>query len=185
MSVTTMKTPSFRALLLCTALFATGCDSLFFIEAEAEEICKTQADIDFPAAPPLGGSVQESLTFPLGDFSEPLPADAELESEIRLKVFEVTGDTDLSGIERATVSVRRPGTEQPIRIGEYRRTGSGATQTIRVVGTGSVDLLDLARQEELEFIFEASGSLPTQDWTADLRACAGIRAKANYFHLLF
>ncbi len=180
-----MRTPSLRALLLSAALLATGCESLFTIEAEAEEICKTEADVAFPGVLPINGNVRHSLTFPLGDFSEPLPAEADLKSEIRLKVFEVTADTDVSGIERASVSVRKPGSEESIRIGEYRRTGSGPTQTLRITGTSSVDLLDLARQEELEFTFEASGALPSQDWTADLKACAGVRAEASYFNLLF
>ncbi len=181
-----MRTTSLRALLLsATALLATGCDSLFFIEAEAEEICKAEPNIEFPAAFPGTASVQQTLTFPLGDFADPLPAEADVETELRLKVFEVTADTDLSGIERASVSVRRPGTEEAILIGEYRRTGTGATQTLRLTGSGAVDLLDLARQEELDFLFDARGSLPTRSWTATLRACAGVRAKASYFDLVF
>lgn len=181
-----MRMLPYRALLLSAALLATtGCESLFTIEAEAEEICKTEADIAFPGVLPINGTVGHSLTFPLGDFSEPLPPEAELKSEMRLKVFELTADTDLSGIERASVSVRKPGSEESIRIGDYRRTGTGPTQTLRITGTGAVDLLDLARQEELEVTFEASGSLPSEDWTAGLKVCAGIRAEANYFHLLF
>jgi hypothetical protein len=181
-----MRTTSLRALLLsATALLATGCDSLFFIEAEAEEICKAEPNIEFPAAFPGTASVQQTLTFPLGDFADPLPAEADVETELRLKVFEVTADTDLSGIERASVSVRRPGTEEAILIGEYRRTGTGATQTLRLTGSGAVDLLDLARQEELDFLFDARGSLPTRSWTATLRACAGVRARASYFDLVF
>ncbi|MCY1019922.1 hypothetical protein [Pyxidicoccus sp. MSG2] len=182
-----MRTTSFRALLLSSAaLFATGCDSLFAIEAEAEEICKTEPDLSFPAAFPGTASVQQTLTFPLGDFADPLPEEADLETELRLKVFEVTADTDISGIERASVSVRKPGSEDTILIGEFRRTGSGGpTQTLRLSGSGAVDLLDLARQDELDFVFDARGSLPTESWTATLRACAGIRAKANYFDLIF
>ncbi|MBZ4419316.1 hypothetical protein [Myxococcus sp. RHSTA-1-4] len=181
-----MRTTSFRALLLsATALLATGCDSLFFIEAEAEEICKAEPDVAFPAAFPGTTSVQQTLTFPLGDFSDPIPEEADVETELRLKVFEVTANTDLSGIERASVSVRRPGTEDTLLIGEYRRTSAAATQTLRLSGSGAVDLLDLARQEELDFVFEARGSLPTQEWRATLRTCAGIRAKASYFDLVF
>lgn len=182
-----MRTTSLRALLLsATALLATGCDSLFSIEAEAEEICKSEPDLSFPAALPITVSVERTLTFPLGDFADPLPEEADVETELRLKLFEVTADTDLSGIERATVSVRRPGTsEQPILIGEYRRTTTAPTQTLRLTGSGAVNLLDMAREEELDFIFEARGSLPSEDWTATLRACAGVRAQANYFDLVF
>lgn len=181
-----MRTTSFRALLLCsTALFATGCDSLFFIEAEAEEICKTEPDLEFPAAFPGTASVQQTLTFPLGDLSTPLPDDADVDTELRLKVFEVTADTDLSGIERASVSVRKPGTSDAILVGEYRRTGTSPTRVIRLTSSGAVDLLDLGREEELDFIFDARGSLPIESWTATLRACAGVRARADYFDFVF
>lgn len=181
-----MRTHSFRALLLCAvSLLATGCDSLFSIEAEVEEICKSEADLDFPAAFPGTASVQQSITFPLGDLSDPLPEDADVTSELRLKVFEVNATTDLSGIERATVSVRKPGTEQLILIGEYRRSGTGAVRQLRLTGSGAVDILDLATQDELDFVFEARGSLPTESWSADLKACADVKAKANYFNLLF
>lgn len=181
-----MRTTPFRALLLATcALLATGCDSLFSIEAEAEEICKSEPDVAFPAAVPLAVSVQHTLSFPLGDFADPLPPEADLETELRLKLFEVSANTDLSGIERASVSVRRPGTEDTILLGEYRRTSTAPTRTLRFSGSGAVDLLDLARQEELDFVFEARGTLPSQQWQATLRACAGIRAQATYFDLVF
>lgn len=180
-----MRKTSFRVLLLSAALFATGCDSLFFIEAEADEICKTEPDLSFPAAFPGTASVQQSLTFPLGNLSDPLPEDADIDSELRLKVFEVTADTDISGIERASVSVRKPGTEETILVGEFRRTSTAPTQKLSLTGSGAVDLLDLAREDELEFIFSARGSLPTEDWTATLRACAGVRARTNYFDLVF
>lgn len=181
-----MRTTSIRALLLSSlALCATGCDSLFFIEAEAEEICKSEPNLQFPAAFPGTVSVQQTLTLPLGGFSDPLPKESDVETELRLKVFEVTADTDLSGIERATVAVRRPGTEAPLLIGEYRRTSTTATRTLRLTGSGAIDLRDLARQKELDLVFNARGSLPTKSWTATLRACAGIRAKASYFDLVF
>ncbi|MFP2905233.1 hypothetical protein ACLESD_09285 [Pyxidicoccus sp. 3LFB2] len=181
-----MRTTSFRALLLSSlALCATGCDSLFFIEAEAEEICKTEPDLDFPAAFPGTASVQQSFTFPLGDFADPLPEDADVETELRLKAFDVTADTDLSGIERATVAVRKPGSSETILIGEYRRANTQPRQSISITGSGAVNLLDLAREDELDLVFDARGSLPTESWTASIRTCAGVRAKATYFDLVF
>ncbi|NPC86728.1 hypothetical protein HPC49_52165, partial [Pyxidicoccus fallax] len=134
---------------------------------------------------PLTVSVRQTLSFPLGDITDPLPEDAEVETDLRLKVFEVNADTDLSGIERASVSVRRPGTEDTVLLGEYRRTSTSPTRTLRITGSGSVNLLDLARQEELDFVFEARGTLPTEDWSASFRACAGVRAETNYFDLVF
>ncbi len=181
-----MRNTSIRALLLSSvALLATGCESLFFIEAEAEEICKTERDLSFPAAVPLTGNVQRSINFPLGDVADPLPEDTTVKTELRLRLFEVTADTDLSGVERASVSVRRPGSNDTHVLGEYTRTGTAPTRIIQLVSTGPVDLLDLARESELEFIFDARGSLPSQDWTANVRTCAGVKAHANYFDLVF
>lgn len=183
-----MRTPSFRTLLLASAvsLFGTGCDSLFNIEVEAERICKTEKDLSFPAALPGSASVQQSIQIPLGDFSSALPDDTDVRTELRLKLFDATATTDISGIERAKVSVRKPGSTDYVLLGEFRRTGtSGPTNTLELTGSGAVDVLDLAKQEELEFLFEASGSLPTQSWSADIDVCIGAKASANYFHLLF
>ncbi|MBZ4396002.1 hypothetical protein OWM54_27740 [Myxococcus sp. MISCRS1] len=181
-----MRTTSFRALVLSTcALVATGCDSLFFIEAEAEEICKAEPNVDFPAAFPGSADIEYALDFPLGDFDDVLPEDTDVETELRLRGFEVTSSTDLSGIERASVSVVKPGTSESILIGEYRRASTTPTQSIRLTGSGAVNLLDMAREDSLQLVFTARGSLPTRDWSARLEACAGVRAKANYFDLVF
>ncbi len=181
-----MRKTSIRALLLSSiTLLATGCGSLFFIEAEAEEICKTERDLAFSAALPLTVNLERSITFPLGEFSDPLPEDTKVETELRLRLFEVTADTDLSGIERASVSVRQPGSSTAHVLGEYQRTSTAPTRTLQLTSTGKVDLLDLAREPELELIFDARGTLPSEDWTASVRACAGVKAHANYFDLVF
>ncbi len=48
-----------------------------------------------------------------------------------------------------------------------------------------LDLQKVLRQEELELTMEASGVLPTRHWTADLRVCAGLSLKADFFDILF
>ncbi|NNB84342.1 hypothetical protein HJC10_21215 [Corallococcus exiguus] len=183
-----MRTKSFRTLLLAGAvtLLGTGCDSLFTIEVEAERICKTENDLSFPASPPIAGSVEQSFTIPLGDFASALPEDADVETELRLKLFDATASTDISGIERASLAVRKPGSAEYVVLGEFRRTGTaGSTNKLELTSSGAVDVLDLAKQEELEFRFQATGSPPTQSWTADVEVCVGAKASANYFGLLF
>ncbi|NOK37431.1 hypothetical protein D7W79_24995 [Corallococcus exercitus] len=183
-----MRTPSFRTLLLASAvtLLGTGCDSLFTLEVEAERICKTENDLSFPAAPPISGSVEQSFEIPLGDFASALPEDADVETELRLKLFDATASTDISGIERASLSVRKPGSAEYVLLGEFRRTGTGgSTNKLQLTSSGPVDVLDLAKQEQLEFLFQATGSPPTQSWTADVEVCVGAKASANYFGLLF
>ncbi|RKH03532.1 hypothetical protein D7Y13_22310 [Corallococcus praedator] len=183
-----MRTKTFRTLLLCCALplFTTGCESLFNIEVEAEEICKAEDDLSFPAAFPGSASVEQSIQVPLGDFASALPDDTDVETQLRLKLFDATATTDISGIERASLSVRKPGSPEYVLLGEFRRTGNGgATNKLQLTGSGAVDVLDLAKQEELEFLFQATGSLPTQPWSADIRVCVGAKASANYFGLVF
>ncbi|WP_404369056.1 hypothetical protein ACIHQR_05705 [Corallococcus coralloides] len=183
-----MRTKTFRTLLLAgaVALLGTGCDSLFTVEVEAERICKNENDLSFPASPPLAGSVEQSFTIPLGDFASALPADADVETELRLKLFDATASTDISGIERASLSVRKPGSAEYVLLGEFRRTSAGsATNKLQLTSSGAVDVLDLAKQEELEFLFQATGTPPTQSWTADVEVCVGAKARANYFGLLF
>ena len=183
-----MRTNSFRTLLLCCALplFTTGCESLFSIEVEAEEICKTENDLSFPAAPPLSGSVEQSFQIPLGDFANALPDDTDVETQLRLKLFDATATTDISGIERASLSVRKPGSTEYVLLGEFRRTGTGGpTNKLQLTSSGEVDVLDLAKQEQMEFLFQATGSPPSQSWSADVKVCVGAKAQANYFNLLF
>lgn len=180
--------PSFRVLLTTLPLLATGCSSLFFVEAETEEICKLERALSFPGALPGTASVEKSIAFPIGNFGESLP-EGDTESALRLQLFQLTatgGNPDLRGIESATVSMRKPGQSTPTKLLEYRRPANPpATQQISATGNESLDLLELARQEEVELLFEARGSLPPQDWTADFRACAGLRIQVNYFDLLF
>jgi hypothetical protein len=183
-----MRTP-IRTLLFCAAAtLASGCDSLFFVEAEAEEVCKTEQNVSFPGALPGTASIQQSFELPIGDVGAGLPG-GDMESELELKVFEVTvtgGGADLRSIERATVALRQPGTTTTITLIEYVRPANATSgTTLSLTATAPVDVLELARQESLELSFEARGSLPQQSWTANLRACAGVRAKVDYFDLAF
>jgi hypothetical protein len=181
--------PSLRTLLLsAAATLASGCgESLFFVEAETEEVCKTEQNVHFPAALPGTTSIQQNFELPIGDMGSSLP-EGQLESELRLKLFEVTvtgGGADLSGIERATVSLRQPGSTSVIKVIDYTRPANASGEKLTLTAATPVDLLELARQDTLEFSFEARGALPQQGWTATLRACAGMRAQVDYFDLVF
>lgn len=181
--------PSHRILLLtATASLLTACEGpLFFAEAETEEICKTESRVTFPAALPGTSSVQQSFELPIGDTGSALP-EGDLESELRLKVFELTATSgvDLRSIESATLTLRQPGATTGIRLVEYRRpSDSGPLTKITLTASAPIDVLELAREDTLEMTFEARGSLPQQEWTASLRACAGLRAKVDYFDLIF
>lgn len=180
-------------LLTTTTLFASGCrklaDTFFVMNAETEEICETVRGIELPASTPGTGTLVHTFEFPLGQIGADLP-EGRLETEFRLKLFELNvtgGDVDLSRLESAKVSLRRVGAQEVIRtLLEYRRPSqafSPARLTLRGVEAASV--AELAREDRLELVFEAQGPLPTQTWTADIRACAGLRAEVHYFEFIF
>ncbi len=182
--------PTLRVLVLTVAAtLATGCDSLFFVEAETEEICKTESSVSFPAAPPGTLSLRQAFSLPLGDVGESLP-EGQMESELRLRLFEITalsGNPDLRGIEFATITAQPSDPAiAPIKLLDYQRPASGASaNVISITGTNPVDVLALAREERLPLVFEARGSLPQQAWTAKVQICAGLRARVSYSDFIF
>ncbi|WNG40158.1 hypothetical protein F0U60_45420 [Archangium minus] len=183
-----------RVLLLTAAtLLTSGCrkiaDTFFVVNAETEEICKTERSIPIPAAAPGTGTLVHTFEFPLGEIGADLP-EGRLETEFRLRLFalDVTGgDVDLSGIESAKVSLRRPGSTEIIRtLLEYRQPTDAFSPTrITLRGVEAVSVAQLARDNRLELVFEAQGTLPPQAWTADLQACAALRAEVHYFRFIF
>ena len=180
-------------LLTTTALLASGCrkiaDTFFVVNAETEEICKAEQGIPFPAATPDTGTLVHTFEFPLGEIGADLP-EGRLETEFRLRLFQLDvtgGGADLSGIESAKVSLRRLGSTEIIRtLLEYRQPSDAFSPTritLRAVEAASVP--QLARDDRLELVFEAQGTLPPQEWTADLRACAGLWAEVHYFDFIY
>jgi hypothetical protein len=181
--------PSFRILLITLPLLATGCSSLFYVEAETEEVCKIQRNISFPASIPIPGTVSQTVSFPVGDIVGTLPS-GSTEAQLRVRLFELTttgsNPPDLSGIDRASVALRLPGQSAPTKLLEYKRpAGQTSTQKLTATGNGVLDLNELIRQDNLELTFEASGTLPQRDWTGDLRVCAGLWLKTDFLDLLF
>lgn len=180
-------------LLTATTLLASGCrkiaDTFFVVNAETEEICKTERSLAFPAAAPDTRTLVHVFDFPLGQIGQELP-EGRLETEFRLKLFELDvtgGEADLSGLEYAKVSLRRPGAQEVIRtLLEYRQPSQAFSPSrLALRGVEAASVAELAREDRLELVFEAQGTLPPQAWTADIRACAGLRTEVHYFELIF
>ncbi|WP_224372416.1 hypothetical protein [Hyalangium versicolor] len=178
--------PSIRILLIALPLLATGCDSLFYVEAETDEVCKTERKLSFPASIPIPGTVSRTMEFPVGDIIGTIPT-GSTEAQLRMRLFELTTtDVDLSGVEKASVSLRLEGQSAPMKLLEYKRPANQtATQKLTATGSGVLDLNELIRQENLELTFEASGTLPQRDWNGDLRVCAGLWLKTDVLDLIF
>lgn len=180
-------------LLTATTLLAPGCrkiaDTFFVMNAETEEICKNQRSIAFPAAAPDTRTLVHIFEFPLGQLGADLPK-GRLETDFRLKLFELNvtgGGADLSGLEYAKVSLRRPGAQEVIRtLLEYRQPSQAFSPTqLTLRGVEAASVAQLAREDRLELVFETQGTLPAQAWTADIQACAGLRAEVHYFEFIF
>lgn len=180
--------PSFRILLTVLPLLTTGCGSLFYVEAETEELCKTQRNITFPGSIPIPGTVSQTFNYPVGDITATIPR-GSTEAQLRVHLFEVTatsGTPDLNGVERASVAIRLPNHNTPTMLLEYRRPANQtSTQKLSAAGSGVLDLNQLLEQDTLELTLEASGTLPQRDWTADVRVCAGLWLRADVLDLIF
>jgi hypothetical protein len=182
---------SFTFLLCASALLATGCDNLFFLEAETDEVCKTQRGDVVPGAPlAIEGSIEQSIDFPVGAFGETALPDDAVDLVLRAKLFSVTATDptiDLSGIQEATVSARRIGEAgQGTLLLSYTRTAdSPASNRFVLTGDEEVELLEFNRGEDLELVFRATGTLPSRSWTPELRGCAGLQARGDYSDLIF
>jgi hypothetical protein len=180
--------PSIRILLIALPLLATGCDSIFYVEAETQEVCKTERNITFPASIPIPGAVSQTLNFPVGDISSSIPT-GSTQAQLRVHLFELTAtssNVDLNGVEQASVALRLPGETTPTKLLEYKRPANQtSTQKLSATGSGVLDLNELIRQDNLELTFTASGTLPQQDWNGDLRVCAGLWMKTNILDLIF
>src|SRR5690606_33704652 len=115
--------PSIRILLISLPLLTTGCSSLFSVEAETEELCKTQHNVSFPGLPLPPGTVSQTVDYPIGGLVGTLPAEST-EARLRMRLFEVTatgGNPELSGVERASVALRFPDQPTLTKVLEYRR----------------------------------------------------------------
>jgi hypothetical protein len=179
-------------LLTTTTLLAPGCrkiaDTFFVVNAETEQICQIERSIAFPAAAPDTGTLVHSLDFPLGQIGADLP-EGRLDTQFRLRLFELEvtgGGADLSGLEYAKVSLRRPGSAEVIRtLLEYRQPTQAFSPTrLTLRGVEAARVAQLAREDRVELVFEAQGTLPPQAWTADIQVCAGLRAEVHYFEFI-
>jgi pyruvate-formate lyase-activating enzyme len=179
--------------LTALTLFAPGCrkvaDTFFVVNAETEEICKSQRNIEFTAAGPDTRTLTYIFEFPLGQLGADLP-EGRLETDFRLRLFQLDvsgGGADLSGLEYARVSLRRVGAQEVIRtLLEYRQPSQAFSPTqLTLRGVEAASVAELAREDRLELVFETQGTLPARAWTADILACAGLRAEVHYFNFIF
>jgi len=187
-----MRTP-FKTLWLGALLLgATGCESLLFVEFDAPEICKTEANLTFIGVPPNpldDQEVQLEFDLPLDGFQELDPGES-VTLDARVLLVEITAkdaQQDLSGISaaRAELLPAEGSSEAPVTLLRYVRPSNMAASPHIALSTDTpVDLLGLVNADAQRVRLTLAGSLPETDWNADIRACLSARVKSYYLKTL-
>ncbi|HEX8436102.1 hypothetical protein [Archangium sp.] len=179
------------ALVLSAACLLGGCaedfslKQLFFVEVDAQRICKTLKDEPVPGMD-LGQQELNWVTpFPV-PVPEQIPSGA---GKLTLRFTEVTLETDdntrLDTLESASVTVRTKDSTDPSEakvLLAYQRQPGSSGQPIRLAGD-EVDLTALGDSPK-ELFLQAKGSLPSEDWKLNLHACWATRIRVNYLYLI-
>lgn len=182
-----------QALVAAVALLASGCreiaDALLTMEVETEQVCRTQPQAVLPAPLPGQRVARYAFVFPLGQVGSELPP-GPMESSLWLHRFKLRvepGGVDLREVERASVSLRRLGASEPIRVlAEYYRSARPtAAESLVLQGVERVAVPDLAREQAVELVLELEGTLPQEPWRADLEACAGWWARVHHLRVVY
>jgi hypothetical protein len=174
---------------LSAALLLGGCSGdfslkqLFFVEVEAERMCKTVPDMVIPPMQLDQEEVSWVVPFPV-----PEQAQGESVGQISFQFTEVTltadDNTRLDAIELGSVVVRTKGSTDPSEAKEllsFRREPGSSGQSIRLRGE-EVDLTSLADSPK-ELFLQARGVLPREEWKLSVQACWAARVRVNYLYL--
>jgi hypothetical protein len=171
------------AILLLASL--AGCD--LEAEAEADRVCVTE-----PAAFTVPGQpVQGSFTFPTPNlrlrFDAALPdlneqgVEADL---IATSISLVTAqNVDLSGIQRASVTIAASGANPAVTFVYDRPAGAAAPITrIEARPTARVDLVDYVDGTNSIAIsqIQVEGTAPSSAWTPSFETCGSSKVTVDY-----
>jgi hypothetical protein len=178
------------ALWLSAAFLLGGCagdfslKQLFFVEVEAERMCKKFKDMEIPAMQIDQQDLSWVVPFPV-----PEQAQGDAVGQISFQFTEVTLEADdntrLDAIESASVTVRTQGSTEPGEAKEllsFRREPGSNGQPIHLRGQ-EVDLSSLADSPK-ELFLQAKGDLPREDWKLNVEACWAVRVRVNYLYLV-
>ncbi len=170
--------------LLLSALLAglTGCGPLLFIEAEADELCKTLPDFTVPSMP--GGQTVSLDTGTAIDLTEQLSGlpTGELDGDLELLSLSLrptSGVSDLSFVEKAQATVA--GSAGEVSLVTYARApGAGAVPAVELASSARPDLFPYLRQGKVELKATLTAAFPQKEWTLQARACFHLRTRVDY-----
>lgn len=172
-----------RALVVSSlAVSLTGCGALF-AEAEAEEICKTISNVEFPGVPGNQAvSLDTGTDYDLSSELAALPMQ-EVDGDLTLRSLTFTptrGVPDLSFVDAARISVLdEAGTPAPVV--DYERKGASvATASLELASAAPPDLFSYLTSGKVKLAAQLSGVFPQSEWAVDARACFHVRTRVNY-----
>jgi hypothetical protein len=174
---------SARSVLLFSLLTClTGCGPLFFIEAEADEICKTVPEFVVPAMPGSGTvSLDTATDIDLSEQLALLPVE-DLDADLELLTLTLTptrGVTDLSFVEKAQASTLDGEREVPV-VSYVRAEGAAAAPSVELGGAGRQDLFPYLQKGKMTLKATLTAVFPQQEWAVQARGCFHVRTRVDY-----
>lgn len=176
-----------RPLLLLTGLVLglTGCSELLFLEIEQPEICQVLPGETFSGSEysrELQIDIQSQL--PGIDLSSP----QGLQSIFRLTRVDFiarSGITDFDFISNADIRILPPEGSSllPAHVIDYARNGAETGTTLSMTGNEDVDLYDYLTGGDIFVDASLAGTLPSEEWSMDIRVCLYVNVRANYLEL--
>jgi hypothetical protein len=174
-----------RALLAPVALLlATGC-GLLRAELEVKTVCATLPDYAMPATP-VSGTFTTDLTYDLGADLDVL-SDPDFSSSLRLQRLELvvapgSGAIDLTGVETLSATVLPPaGASLPeVVAAQYTRGAAPSPTSLSATTLSDTNLVPYLDAGKALLHLEASGTMPTEPWTATVTACFLMEVAVDY-----
>lgn len=171
-------------MLLSSVALLGGCDRFLYMEIEQPEICQVLPDQVFE-----GNQYSNELTvdvqgqLPGIDLSEP----HGIETLFRLSKVEFiakSGITDFDFISGAQISLvpAEGSATAPATVIDYTRSAPTGT-TLSMAGAMDVDLYDYLKEGDVVINSALSGTLPSNEWSMDIKLCMYVRIRADYLQL--
>ena len=191
MSTRPIRRPALWVALTTALAGLPACNQLFFAEVDLPQVCITLADQPFQGE---DGNYHADVTFgpqsiDLSSYLSVIPAD---EAEIHLRVLSgslaaKSGVSDLGFIDALGLTLDPPqgSTLSELKVIEYTKDpGAPAPGVIQLIGSQHPDVYPYLASSSVSTTIHIAGTLPTQDWTADLTVCVSASAKVRYVEAL-
>lgn len=171
------------------ALFGCG-ESLLYAGAKVERLCIRKTSETLPGTSSmtddvLEGTIRTSIQVPVED--APDLTKEGLTAKVNVLSFRIrAANGALDAVERLVVRVMpQPGSvREPLLLVDYPGAsglvrGQDGELTADLAGAGA-SLVGYLEEESLDVSIEASGGLPTQDWSADVELCMEVDGEYDY-----